>query len=81
MFKISIEFAVSIIIQVISVGIFVGGSIVWQKFVEKWLTRIEDKQDKYNNYLERLVKCEQATCSSHHRLDEIIIKLNHLKED
>lgn len=74
MLKISAEFAISIAIQIISVGIFVGGSVVWQKFIEQWLKRIENKQDKYNNYLERLVKCEQSSSSAHHRLDEICDK-------
>lgn len=69
--QISPEFVFSIAIQILTAGIFIGGSITWQKFIEKQLSRIEQKQDKYNNYLERLVKCEQSSSSAHHRLDEI----------
>lgn len=65
------EFIFSLVIQILTAGIFIGGSIMWQKFIEKQLARIEEKQDKYNNYLERLVKIEQSGASAHYRIDEI----------
>lgn len=34
------------------------------------IDRLDKKQDKYNNFLERLIKCEQSTSSAHHRIDE-----------
>lgn len=65
----------SIIVSVSSAGIFIGGLAMAVKYIEKWLTRIEAKQDKYNGFLERLVKTEQSTASSHHRIDELAKRL------
>lgn len=33
------------------------------------IDRLDKKQDKYNNFLERLIKCESSTSSAHKRLD------------
>lgn len=37
-----------------------------EKFIQ-----LDKKQDKYNNYLERLIKNEQSTASAHKRIDEL----------
>lgn len=38
---------------------------------DKQFERLEKKQDKHNNLIERMVKVEESTKSAHHRLDEI----------
>lgn len=38
---------------------------------EKHLNRVEQKQDKHNNIIERMVRVEDSCKSSHKRLDEI----------
>ena len=35
------------------------------------LNRVEEKQDKHNNVIERMVIVEQSVKSAHHRIDEI----------
>ncbi|MEI8127973.1 MAG: hypothetical protein WCG95_00015 [bacterium] len=36
---------------------------------DKQFERLEKKQDKHNNLIERMVKVEESTKSAHHRLD------------
>lgn len=38
---------------------------------DKQFERLEKKQDKHNNLIERMVKVEESTKSAHHRLDGI----------
>jgi len=67
----AIGLLVNLIIQVFSAGIFIGGLIFTIKFLQQQLKTLSEKQDKYNNYLERLIKVESSTSSAHKRLDEI----------
>ena len=39
------------------------------KFIEQQIKRLEEKQDKHNNLVERMVKVEESTKSAHKRLD------------
>lgn len=34
------------------------------------IDKLDKKQDKYNNFLERLIKCESSTSSAHKRMDD-----------
>ena len=77
----SIEFIFSICIQILTAGVFIGGSMMWQKFIEKQLARIETKQDKYNDYLARLICCEQNDKNISARIDDIFVILERRKED
>ena len=60
-----------IVVNVLSAGIFIGGLAMSIKFIEKQIKRLEDKQDKHNNLIERMVKVEESTKSAHKRLDTI----------
>ena len=60
-----------IVVNVLSAGIFIGGLSMSIKFIEKQIKRLEDKQDKHNNLIERMVKVEESTRSAHKRLDSI----------
>ena len=66
---ISMEFMLVIVVNVLSAGIFIGGLAMSIKFIEKQIKRLEDKQDKHNNLIERMVKVEESTKSAHKRLD------------
>lgn len=69
--SISMEFMVVIVVNVLSAGIFIGGLAMSIKFIEKQIKRLEEKQDKHNNLIERMVKVEESTKSAHKRLDTI----------
>ena len=79
------ELIISVIIQLISVGIFIGVFKTSLAFMQEQIAEIkqnlkEDKQElkdemrRYNNVLERLAINEQATKSAHHRIDTIEAK-------
>lgn len=42
-----------------------------QKHTEDHIKRLESKQDKHNNLIERMAIVEQSTKSAHHRIDDI----------
>lgn len=84
------ELIISVVIQLISVGIFIGVfkttiSFMQQQIVEIKQTLKEDKQElkdemrKYNNVLSRLAITEQAVKSAHHREDEMNIRVTRLE--
>ena len=41
------------------------------------LDQLEQKQDKHNGLIERMVKVEESTKSAHHRIDEFKEEYNH----
>jgi hypothetical protein len=76
------ELILSVVIQLISVGIFIGVFKTTISFMQEQIKDIkhtlkEDKQElkdemaKYNNVLERMIIAEQSVKSAHHRIDEI----------
>lgn len=58
-------------------GIFI--TVLFQAFyfahkmgvIEKSISTLEEKQDKHNNLIERMVTVESSSKSAHHRLDEM----------
>ena len=82
----STELIISLVIQLVSICIFIGVfkatvSFMQQQIEDIKITLKEDKQElkeemrKYNSVLERMIICEQSTKSAHHRIDDL------LKED
>lgn len=76
------ELILSVVIQLISVGIFIGVFKTTVAFMQQQIIEIKsalksDKQElkdemrKYNSILERMIICEQSTKSAHHRIDGI----------
>lgn len=74
------ELILSVIIQLIAVGIFIGVFKTTIAFMQEQIADIktnlkEDKKElkdemaKYNNVLSRMVIVEQATKSAHKRID------------
>lgn len=58
------EFWVQLIVYAISFGSLTGTILTRLHYIEK-------KQDKHNNFIERLVAVEQSAKSAHHRIDDI----------
>ena len=69
--NISAELLLLIVINVTSAGIFIGGLACSIKFIESQIKRLEIKQDKHNNLIERMAVVEQSTKSAHHRIDKL----------
>lgn len=67
--SISMELMIVIIVNVLTAGIFLGGLAMSIKFIEQRIKRLEEKQDKHNNLIERMVKVEESTKSAHKRID------------
>lgn len=62
---------VVIVVQLISVGIFVGQNKEFKEHITYRLDELEKKQDKHNNLIERMTVVEQSVKSAHHRIDGI----------
>lgn len=63
------ELIISVVIQLIAVGIFIGVFKTTVAFMQQQIIEIKDEMKKYNNVLERLIITEQAVKSAHKRLD------------
>lgn len=79
---VSYELIISVVIQLIAVGIFIGVYKTTIAFMQKQLEEIkqqikDDKTElkadmkKYNNVLERIAVAENSISSAHHRIDNI----------
>lgn len=64
-----IGFVLGLIIQIVSVGIFIGVNKSTIAFMQKQIEELKSDMRKYNNILERMIICEQSTKSAHHRID------------
>ena len=69
------EMAESIIIALISGGLAVISNLIAsgqsKKLIIYRLDQLEEKQDKHNNMIERMVKVEQSEKAMHKRLDRV----------
>lgn len=68
---ISSELIVSVIIQLIAIGIFIGVYKTTISFMQQQIQELKEDMRKYNNILERMIRVEQSTKSAHHRLDAL----------
>lgn len=69
--NISIELTISIIIQLISVGIVIGIYKTTIAFMQDQIKELKNDMRKYNNILERMIRVEDSTKSAHHRIDTL----------
>lgn len=65
------ELIVSVIIQLISVGIFIGVFKTSLAFMQEQIRDLKEEMRRYNNVLERLIIVEQKASSAHHRIDSL----------
>lgn len=63
---------ISVVINVLSIGRFVGKIESLEKLIDFRLKRLEDKQDKYNHLQERLAVVENSDKVAHHRIDTLM---------
>ena len=73
--NISPELIISAIIQLISIGIFIGMFKTTINFMQEQIKDLKEEMRKYNNVLERMIIAEQSVKSAHHRIDGIEDKL------
>ena len=80
------ELIVSVVIQLVAVGIFIGVYKTTISFMQKQQEEIKEqiKEDKaelkadmkrYNNVLERIAVAENSISAAHHRIDTIEDKI------
>lgn len=69
---ISTELTISIIIQLIAIGIFIGVYKTTISFMQIQICELKQDMKKYNNVLERLIRVEDKASSAHHRIDDLI---------
>lgn len=73
---------VTVIVNIVTVSFFAGILKANQEHQKEMLQllkedfqahflRLEQKQDKHNNLVERMVRVEDSTKSAHHRIDEM----------
>lgn len=65
------ELIISVIIQLISIGVFIGVNKTTLDFMQEQIKDLKEDMRKYNCILERMVIVEQSTKASHHRIDTI----------
>ena len=73
--NISPELMISVVIQLISIGIFIGMFKTTINFMQEQIKDLKEEMRKYNNVLERIIIAEQSVKSAHHRIDGIEDKL------
>ncbi len=66
---------ISVGVNVLSIGRFVGKIESLEKLIDFRLTRLENKQDKYNHLQERMAAVENSDKVAHHRIDTLVKEL------
>ena len=69
--SISPELVISVIIQLVAIGIFIGVYKTTIAFMQQQIAELKEDMRKYNNILERMICVEQSTKSAHHRIDAL----------
>lgn len=67
--NISPELVISVIIQLIAIGIFIGVYKTTIAFMQEQIKDLKEDMRKYNNVLSRLAVAENSISSAHHRID------------
>ena len=63
--------AIVIIVQMVGIGVFIGKNNEFKDHIVYRLQKLEEKQDKHNQLIERMAIVEQSVKSAHHRIDVI----------
>lgn len=70
----SYELIMSIIIQLVAVGIFIGVYKTTIAFMQLQISELKEDMRKYNNILERMIRVEDSAKSAHHRINNLLEK-------
>ncbi len=68
---ISLELIISIIVQLVAIGIFIGVYKTTINFMQIQITELKEDMRKYNNILERMIRAEDSVKSAHRRIDSL----------
>lgn len=68
---ISPELIISVVIQLIAIGIFIGVYKTTIAFMQEQIKDLKEDMRKYNNILSRVAVAENSISSAHHRIDTI----------
>lgn len=68
---ISPELIISVVIQLIAIGIFIGVYKTTIAFMQEQIKDLKEDMRKYNNILSRIAVAENSISSAHHRIDNI----------
>jgi cell division protein FtsL len=71
MLHISPELIISVTIQLVAVGIFIGVYKTTIAFMQLQIQELKEDMRKYNNILERMIRVEDSTKSAHKRISAI----------
>lgn len=67
---VSIELVLSVVIQLVAIGIFIGTYKQTVNFMQLQINELKEDMRKYNNILERMIKAEQNIKAIWHQIDE-----------
>jgi hypothetical protein len=73
--NISLELIFSIIIQLVSIGIFIGMFKTSLSFMQEQIKDLKEEMHRYNSVLARLAVAENSIKSCHNRIDTLEEKL------
>ncbi len=68
MLHISPELIISVTIQLVAVGIFIGVYKTTIAFMQLQIQELKEDMRKYNNILERMIRVEDSAKSAHQRI-------------
>lgn len=71
MSNISPELVISVIIQLVAIGVFIGVYKTTIVFMQEQIKDLKEDMRKYNNVLSRLAVAENSISSAHHRIDSM----------
>jgi hypothetical protein len=73
--NISLELIFSIIIQLVSIGIFIGMFKTSLAFMQEQIKDLKEEMHRYNSVLSRLAVAENSIKSCHSRIDTLEEKI------
>lgn len=65
------ELIISVTIQLVSIGIFIGMFKTSLSFMQEQIRDLKDEMHRYNSVLSRLAVAENSISSAHHRIDDL----------
>jgi len=74
MINISPDLIISVTIQLIAIGIFIGVYKTTISFMQLQIQELKEDMRKYNNILERMIRVEDSAKSAHQRLNGLNMK-------
>ena len=74
MSNISPDLIISVTIQLVAIGIFIGVYKTTISFMQLQIQELKEDMRKYNNILERMIRVEDSAKSAHQRINGLEIR-------